>query len=208
MTLELTEKDIFMLKLAFSVLAAVLLIRFLLMPQLSRRQELSMQLQEAAAARQEMEASISSIPSLKEAAERSLQELLEASENYYDAMENRQVDEILTGLALEMDLFPVSLSIDEAKPELPGAYLYSALPETGEVFSDTYILTARGNMVLLGEEENVFRFLDTVETKYPSLQIRSVTMAERTYLDADWQAAEQMEVRLTLAVYMCHRSSL
>ena len=208
MKLELTEKDAFLLKLAVSVLIAVLLIRFLIMPELSRRQELRIQLDEAASARQEMEASIASIPSLKETADRFLEELLEDSKPYYDSMENRQVDEILTGLALEMGLFPVSLSIDQAQPEIPGAYLYSALPETGEVFSENYVLTAHGNMVLLGEEGNIYRFLDAVETQYPSLQIRSMDMKKRTYLDADWQAAEQMEVSLTLAVYMCDRSSL
>ena len=45
MKLELTEKDVFLLKLAVSVLILFLAVRFLVMPQLSRRQELGIRLE-------------------------------------------------------------------------------------------------------------------------------------------------------------------
>ena len=208
MKLELTEKDVFLLKQAVSVLILFLAVRFLVMPQLSRRQELGIRLEELAETRQEMEDSIASVPSLKSSATARLEELLAVSKPYYDAMENRQVDELLTGLALEMDLFPVSLSIEDTRPELPEAYLYSTLPEAGEPPSGTYVLTARARLILLGTQENVFRFLDAVETRCPAVQIRSMQLAKRTYLDEDWGASEQTEASFTLAVYMCDRSSL
>ena len=92
MKLELTEKDVFLLKLAVSVLILFLAVRFLVMPQLSRRQELGIRLEELAETRQEMEDSIASVPSLKSSATARLEELLAVSKPYYDAMENRQVD--------------------------------------------------------------------------------------------------------------------
>ena len=41
---------------------------------------------------------------------------------FYGQMESRQVDELLTGLALQAGLFPVSLSIDEPRREIPAVY--------------------------------------------------------------------------------------
>ena len=200
MKLELTEKDVFLLKLAVSVLILFLAVRFLVMPQLSRRQELGIRLEELAETRLEITYQKESL--------QSLEELLAVSKPYYDAMENRQVDELLTGLALEMDLFPVSLSIEDTRPELPEAYLYSTLPVAGDPHSGNYVLTARDRLILLGTQENVFRFLDAVETRCPAVQIRSMQLAKRTYLDEDWGASEQTEASFTLAVYMCDRSSL
>ena len=125
MKLELTQRDILLLKLACSAVIAFFMIRFLLMPGLERFQENSIQndiLQETV---DDMEETIEKIPVLEKAIESGLEELAEASAPYYERMENRQVDELLTGLALKHGLFPVSLTIDDAKASLPEPYLYS-----------------------------------------------------------------------------------
>lgn len=206
MKLELTEKDLFLLKLAFSVLIVVIMVRFFIMPQVEGIQEGQIQKEELELTREEMEAAIASIPSTEKAIEKRLTDLASASEPYYDAMENREVDEILTGLAVETGLFPVSLSIDEAQPELPAAYLYSPTPEAVVPSSENYVLTAKGTMVLRGSESNIFRFMDEIEENYPAVQIRTMRISEQEYLDADWNVVTESEVNFTLAVYMCDRS--
>lgn len=206
MKLELTEKDVFLLKLAISVLIVFMMIRFLIMPQIERIQEGQIQKEELLLTKEEMEEAIESIPSLKQTIKTRLGELSEVSENYYDAMENRQVDEVLTGLAVEMGLFPISLSINKAEPGIPAPYLYSFVPDPARPASESYVLTARGNMVLRGTESNVFRFMDAVEKNYPAVQVRSVAINEQEYMDGDWNVITESEVRFTLAVYMCDRS--
>ena len=124
MKLELTENDVLLLKIAGSALIAFLIVRFLLMPGIERLQENTLERDLLDERVNEMELSIESIPVLEEAAEIRMKELTEISAPYYEKMENRQVDELLTGLALKHGLFPVSLSIDGAKPALPEPYLY------------------------------------------------------------------------------------
>lgn len=207
MKLELTEKDIFLLKLALSVLIVFMAVRFLIMPQIEGIQEGKIQKEELLTTREEMETAMESIPSLKQTIETRKTELEAASENYYDAMENRQVDEILTGLAVEMGLFPVSLSIDQAEPGIPSPYVYSFVPDPILPPSENYVLTARGNMVLRGSEGNVFRFMDAIEKNYPAVQVRLLRISEQEYMGEDWNVVTESEVNFTLAVYMCDRSA-
>lgn len=203
---ELTQRDIFLLKLAFSVLIVFMTVRFLIMPQVSGIQEGRIQKEELLQTKEEMEAAMASIPSLEQSIETRKEELAKASEDYYDVMENRQVDEILTGLAVRMNLFPVSLSIEEAEPEIPAPYVYSVVPDPPEAVSENYVLTAGGNMVLRGSRENVFRFMDTIEREYPSVQVRTVNIREQEYMDVNWNVVAESEVSFTIAVYMCDRS--
>lgn len=206
MKLELTEKDVFLLKLAVSVLIVFMMVRFLIMPQIGRIQEGDIQKEELLLSKEEMEAAIASVPDLKNSIERRQKDLEEASKDYYDAMENRQVDEVLTGLAVEKGLFPVALSINEAEPGIPAPYLYGFVPEPVRPASESYVLTARGNMVLRGTEGDVFRFMDAIEKNYPAVQVRSLQISGRDYMDADWNVITEFEANFNLAVYMCDRS--
>ena len=123
MRLELTENDILLLKLAGSVLIAFLVIRFLLMPGIEHYQENIIQRDELTETAEGMQAAIDGIPVLEQKIGNSRAELEEVSSVYYERMENHQVDELLTGLALKHGLFPVSLSIEGAVPKIPAAYL-------------------------------------------------------------------------------------
>lgn len=129
MKLELTEKDVLLLKLLFSILIAFLMIRFLVMPGLELYQEHSIQNEELENQVIEMQASIDGIPDLQKAVKRQKAELARRSEPYYAQMENRQVDELLTGMAMQHGLFPISMFLEDAAPEIPMAYLYAPAGE-------------------------------------------------------------------------------
>lgn len=208
MKLELTENDVLMLKIAGSALIAFLIVRFLLMPGIERFQENTLERDLLDERVSEMELSIESIPVLEEAAEIRMKELMEISASYYEKMENRQVDELLTGLALKHGLFPVSLSIDGAKPTLPEPYLYGVTANAEGEVSDNYICTATGRMVLQGEENRIFAFLDDVEENYPAIMLRSLHRQEQVYFDAEWNTVEQPNVSCELAVYMYDAGTL
>ena len=193
MRLELTENDILLLKLAGSVLIAFLVIRFLLMPGIEYYQENIIQRDELTETAEGMQAAIDGIPVL---------ELEEVSSVYYERMENHQVDELLTGLALKHGLFPVSLSIEGAVPKIPAAYLYGVTAGSEKVPSEHYIQTAAGNMVLRGEEAKFFGFLDDVETNYPALRLCKLQMEQQIYFDEDWNIIDQPDMSCVLEIYM------
>ena len=199
MRLELTESDILLLRVAGSVLIAFLMIRFLLMPGIEHYQENIIQRDELT---ERMQAAIDGIPVLKQEIENSQKELEEVSSVYYEQMENHQVDELLTGLALKHGLFPVSLSIEGASPKIPEAYLYGITAGSEKVPSEHYIQTAAGNMVLRGEEAKFFGFLNDVETNYPAVRLCKLQMNEKIYLDEDWNIIDQPDMNCGLEVYM------
>ena len=202
MKLELTEHDIVLLKLAVSALIAFLMIRFLLMPGIGSFQENTIQyatLEEKAA---EIESAIESIPILEQSIEAKEAALAEASAAYYPRMENRQVDELLTGIALKHGLFPVSLNIEGAAPSLPEPYLYSSPAERTGVLSEYYMQVAAGRMVLSGDNGSLFAFLDDVAENYPAVRLRYLRRDERMYFDEDWNRVEQPDLSCELEVYM------
>ena len=104
MRLELTERDIWLLKITFSVLAVFLLVRFLLMPGLERYQELSIENQMLADTVDERTACIEAVPVLEKSVEDRLSALDEVSKPYYGKLENREIDELLTGAAVNLGL--------------------------------------------------------------------------------------------------------
>ncbi len=202
MRLELTENDILLLKLAGSVLIAFLVIRFLLMPGIEHYQENIIQRDELTETAEGMQAAIDGIPVLEQKIENSRAKLEEVSSVYYERMENHQVDELLTGLALKHGLFPVSLSIEGAVPKIPAAYLYGVTAGSEKVPSEHYIQTAAGNMVLRGEEAKFFGFLDDVETNYPALRLCKLQMEQQIYFDEDWNIIDQPDMSCVLEIYM------
>ncbi len=202
MRLELTENDILLLKLAGSVLIAFLVIRFLLMPGIEHYQENIIQRDELTETAEGMQAAIDGIPVLEQEIENSGAKLEEVSFVYYERMENHQVDELLTGLALKHGLFPVSLSIEGAVPKIPAAYLYGVTAGSEKVPSEHYIQTAAGNMVLRGEEAKFFGFLDDVETNYPALRLCKLQMEQQIYFDEDWNIIDQPDMSCALEIYM------
>lgn len=202
MKLELNENDIVLLKIAACILIAFLVIRFLLMPEIERFQENSMRWDELEETAGEMQAAIDQIPVLEEEIADRQMELEEVSAVYYEPMENHQVDELLTGLALKHGLFPVSLAMQEAVPQIPDPYLYGVTADETRVASDHYIQAAAGDMVLRGTEAQFFSFLDDVENNYPALRLCQLQMDEQMYFDADWNVVEQPDMNCVLEVYM------
>ena len=202
MRLELTENDILLLKLAGSVLIAFLVIRFLLMPGIEHYQENIIQRDELTETAEGMQEAIDGITVLEQEIGNSREELEEVSSVYYERMENHQVDELLTGLALKHGLFPVSLSIEGAVPKIPAAYLYGVTAGSEKVPSEHYIQTAAGNMVLRGEEAKFFGFLDDVETNYPALRLCKLQMEQQIYFDEDWNIIDQPDMSCVLEIYM------
>ncbi|MCI8795945.1 MAG: hypothetical protein HFG89_03680 [Dorea sp.] len=251
--MKLTDKDILLVKLAVSILIVFFMVRFLIMPGIGRYQESRIEGNELEEKVEEMQTAVDSIPVLEQTIAERRKDLGEVSEAYYGRLENRQIDELLTGIAINAGLFPVSLSIGETQPVISAPYIYGTLledteenvkeassqavegaeqdleremdisedtdseaeaeDEAGEdvaeivdegavVASGGYTLTALCNMTLQGNVDQVYQFIEKIEKNYPALQVRSMHMSGRTYLDGNWDMIEQPEVSFELAVYM------
>lgn len=120
--LELKPSDIILLKLLACVLIIFFSFRFFIFPGIEKHQDLISQKDTLTYQKEEMQQTISSKAATEQLIEQQKDNLSESAEGFYEVMENQQLDELITGLALQHNLFPVSLNISQAVAGVPGAY--------------------------------------------------------------------------------------
>ena len=123
--MDLRPKDIFLLKLLGCVLIAFVMIRFLIFPGIEKHMDLADQKAEVAAEQEDMQALIDRKDAFDAIIANQQASLKEAQDGYYGILENREVDELITGIILNHNLFPVYLNITDTTSGVPGAYLYA-----------------------------------------------------------------------------------
>ena len=119
---ELKPTDILLLKVLSCILIAVLTLNLFIFPGLNKQADLSAQKEETRQEKQQVEEAIASMPATKARIDQQQSDLTELSEDYYPQMENNNVDELVTGIALAHGLFPAALSIEDSVPGGPAAY--------------------------------------------------------------------------------------
>ena len=223
--LDLKPGDVRLLKLLTSVLIVVAALNFLILPGLNHHADLVEQREEEQLKKEEMEDAIAAVPVLKEEIETQKQQLQDLSKDYYALMENREVDTLVTGLVLDHGMFPVSLSIGETTPGIPAPYgnvqkqtaasvdttddsspddtseedtSSDAVPAVSEV---QYMNITEATVVLRGTEIQLRTFLNDIAKNEPAVQVRSMSITEGTYLDADLQQVQQLNISCVLAIY-------
>ena len=229
--LDLKPGDVRLLKLLTCVLIAVAALNFILLPGMERHADLVDQKQEEELKKEEMEDAIAAAPVLKEKIETQKQQLQDLSKDYYALMENREADTLVTGLVLDHGMFPVSLNIGETTPGIPAAYgnVQEQTADTSDTTEDTsngdlssedtsaentsadtasfsevqYMNITEATVVLRGTETQLRTFLNDIAKNEPAVQVRSMNITEDTYLDADLQQVQQLNISCVLAIYSC-----
>lgn len=120
--MELKPGDIVLLKVLACVLILFFMGRFLIFPGIEKHQDLVTAKDDAELTQQEMQYTIDNESTYEQMITNQQENLKTASEGYYDLMVNRQVDELVTGLVLQHELFPVYLNIADPVPGVPAAY--------------------------------------------------------------------------------------
>lgn len=128
--MELKPGDIKLLKFLGCLLILFFCIRFLIMPALDSSQSLIDEKDQVDQTKTEMEMTIEEGKTLDAKIATQQENLKALSSGYYDLMENQEVDELLTGLALNNSLMPVYLKIEGTEAKAPGTY--QNLVEAGE----------------------------------------------------------------------------
>lgn len=135
--MELKPGDIVLLKGLGCVLILVLFMQFLIFPGLNKHEDLSASLDAKTAQKQEMEDAIANAPAVEETIAKQEETLKAAQDQYYGLLENQEIDELVTGVALNHNLFPVSLSIAETEDAVPDAYFLSDRAVTADAADAT-----------------------------------------------------------------------
>ena len=124
MNLTLTERDKRLLGLTACLAILAVFGVHLIRPALAEHEALGSEYEAALQKQQEYQAPIDARAALDDSIAQNEAALKTAGEPYYpDGLETRQMDDIITGLALKNGLFPQSLTLTEAVPGAVSAYL-------------------------------------------------------------------------------------
>lgn len=204
------QSDITLIKIVSCVLILFLAFNYLIMPAITRYQDnvatedaLTLQLEE-------MQNTISLKPTVESTIEVQETTLNELNEGFYDLMANQEIDELMTGLVLEHDLFPVYLSIGDRRQSTAGAYENRSGTITGGSVTETlpYIYTSTVTLTVEGSKEEVDAFTDDITLNYPGIALVSYDLSTGTYANADLEAVEIVTARCEFAIFMVDDSLL
>lgn len=124
MNLTLTERDKKLLGLTACLAILAVFGVHLIRPALAEHEALGGEYEAALQKQQEYQAQIDARAALDDSIAQNEAALKTAGEPYYPAgLETRQMDDIITGIALKNGLFPQSLTLTEAVPGAVSAYL-------------------------------------------------------------------------------------
>ena len=227
MNLTVTERDKKLLGLTACLAILAVFGVYLIRPALAEHETLKGEYEAALQKQQEYQAQIDARAALDDSIAQNEAALKAAGEPYYPGgLETRQMDDIITGLALKNGLFPQSLTLTEAVPGAVRAYLAvqeqadgSAAPaeaadETGEAEDETgeasdapqtdggvYIGTA--TLSAQGDVSCWLRFLDEVERSCKGLRVTNFSISDYDYVENNTQAVSTSLITGTLEIYLC-----
>ena len=124
MNIVVTERDKKLLRLVVCLAIIVIFGMYLIRPAMENHETLQNEYDAAEQKQQEYQTQIAALATIDDIIAQNEAALNTASEKYYKSdLETRQMDDIITGIALENGLFPQSLTLTEAAPGAVSAYL-------------------------------------------------------------------------------------
>lgn len=211
--MELKPGDVVLLKFLACLLIIFFSFRFFVFPGIEKHQDLVQVKEEKQIKKDEMLQTIKDRPANEEKIVKLNQKLAESGKGFYELLENQEVDELVTGLALKQRLKPVYLKIENTTPGIPAAYqtVVKSKDSDDTAGSDShsgssvlkYVNTTTVSITLQGSEQQIRAMLDDIARNYPGVQVRSFHMEESTYVDDSLQQVSQNNCECTMAVYTC-----
>ena len=225
MNIVVTERDKRLLRLVACVAILAIFGLYMIRPAITRREILQDEYDTAERKQQEYQMQIATLATIDEIIAQNQAALNTASEQYYKGdLETRQMDDIITGIALENGLFPQTLTLTEAAPGSVTAYLMDetqtdapAAPADSTDASGTdtalaaaaayepvnYIYLGTATISAQGEVTQWLNFLDEVHRKYKGLRVTNFSITDFNYIQNNTQAVSTKLITGTLEIYMC-----
>lgn len=234
MNLTLTERDKKLLGLTACLAILAVFGVHLIRPALAEHEALGGEYEAALRKQQEYQAQIDARAALDDSIAQNEAALRTAGEPYYpDGLETRQMDDIITSLALKNGLFPQSLTLTEAVPGAVRAYLAvqeqtdgSASPaegadqtgeapdapaeaadQTGEAPDAPQagggVYIGTATLSAQGDVSQWLHFLDEVEHSCKGLRVTNFSISDYDYVENNTQAVSTSLITGTLEIYLC-----
>lgn len=234
MNLTLTERDKKLLGLTACLAILAVFGVHLIRPALAEHEALGGEYEAALQKQQEYQAQIDARAALDDSIAQNEAALRTAGEPYYPGgLETRQMDDIITGLALKNGLFPQSLTLTEAVPGAVRAYLAvqeqtdgSASPaegadqtgeapdapaeaadQTGEAPDAPQagggVYIGTATLSAQGDVSQWLHFLDEVEHSCKGLRVTNFSISDYDYVENNTQAVSTSLITGTLEIYLC-----
>lgn len=225
MNIVVTERDKRLLRLVACVAILAIFGLYMIRPAITRREILQDEYDTAERKQQEYQMQIATLATIDEIIAQNQAALDTASEKYYKGdLETRQMDDIITGIALENGLFPQALTLTEAAPGSVAAYLTDetqtdapAAPADSTDASGAdidlaaaaayepanYIYLGTATISAQGEVTQWLNFLDEVHRKYKGLRVTNFSITDFNYIQNNTQAVSTKLITGTLEIYMC-----
>lgn len=234
MNLTVTERDKKLLGLTACLAILAVFGVHLIRPALAEHEALGGEDEAALRKQQEYQAQIDARAALDDSIAQNEAALRTAGEPYYpDGLETRQMDDIITSLALKNGLFPQSLTLTEAVPGAVRAYLAvqeqtdgSASPaegadqtgeapdapaeaadQTGEAPDAPQagggVYIGTATLSAQGDVSQWLHFLDEVEHSCKGLRVTNFSISDYDYVENNTQAVSTSLITGTLEIYLC-----
>lgn len=234
MNLTVTERDKKLLGLTACLAILAVFGVHLIRPALAEHEALGGEYEAALQKQQEYQAQIDARAALDDSIAQNEAALRTAGEPYYpDGLETRQMDDIITSLALKNGLFPQSLTLTEAVPGAVRAYLAvqeqtdgSASPaegadqtgeapdapaeaadQTGEAPDAPQagggVYIGTATLSAQGDVSQWLHFLDEVEHSCKGLRVTNFSISDYDYVENNTQAVSTSLITGTLEIYLC-----
>ena len=234
MNLTVTERDKKLLGLTACLAILAVFGVHLIRPALAEHEALGREYEAALRKQQEYQAQIDARAALDDSIAQNEAALRTAGEPYYpDGLETRQMDDIITSLALKNGLFPQSLTLTEAVPGAVRAYLAvqeqtdgSASPaegadqtgeapdapaeaadQTGEAPDAPQagggVYIGTATLSAQGDVSQWLHFLDEVEHSCKGLRVTNFSISDYDYVENNTQAVSTSLITGTLEIYLC-----
>ena len=230
----MTERDKKLLGLTACLAILAVFGVHLIRPALAEHEALGGEYEAALRKQQEYQAQIDARAALDDSIAQNEAALRTAGEPYYpDGLETRQMDDIITSLALKNGLFPQSLTLTEAVPGAVRAYLAvqeqtdgSASPaegadqtgeapdapaeaadQTGEAPDAPQagggVYIGTATLSAQGDVSQWLHFLDEVEHSCKGLRVTNFSISDYDYVENNTQAVSTSLITGTLEIYLC-----
>lgn len=230
MNIVVTEHDKKLLRLVACLAIIVIFAVYLIRPAMEEHETLQSEYDAAEQTQQEYQTQIDTLATIDDIISQNEAALNTASEKYYKGdLETRQMDDIITGIALENGLFPQSLTLTEAVPGAVSAYLAEQDDTQTDSSADTssddtdsadstdqtddtpatlvqpvnYVYIGTATISAQGAVTQWLNFLDEVERKYKGLRVTNFSIADYDYVANNTQAVSTNLITGTLEIYMC-----
>lgn len=174
-TTKITARDRFFLALLLIVAILAGAAKFLILPALNQKADLEVELADLEMQRKEMEYTL--VTGDKAAADLDLaqQQLATSIKALPVVLSNKELDELITGLELECDLFPDSLMIQDVKAKeslvLPYSLAAGAAKMTGGA-----LVTSTLNVKCTGNQTDFLRLMDILSEQYHYIRLTKLTI--------------------------------